>query len=221
MMHDSVTMHKIFSEWKHYIQTVSHSVWSGSAVQIVPSLIMLVPITVFEQITLTNMTFTGNSCVCAHVFMRVCRVCVWNVCAYLCVWMQETHHRQCVKVRSQPRVLVFPFQWVWDRISPLLSPLWRQASWPRDLRLLGPRLPSHSGKSGTADSCYVAQLLCMFWGCEFRSSSLSGQCCNCSALYWSFCIQQSHVLEYLLIKYTFLFFKNMHFMFLCDKILLF
>lgn len=48
----------------------------GSAVQIVPSLIMLVPLAVFEQITLTNMTFTGNSCVCAHVFMRVYRVCV-------------------------------------------------------------------------------------------------------------------------------------------------
>lgn len=94
------------------------------------------------------MTFIGNSCVCARVLTCVCRVCVWYVCAYSCVWVQEAHHRQCVKVRGQPQVLVFPFQWVWDRIAPLLSPLWRQAGRPRDLRLSGPCLPVIAGTVG-------------------------------------------------------------------------
>lgn len=122
----------------------------GSAVQIVLSLIILVSLAVSEQITLTNMTFTGNSCVYARVFMRVCRVCVYVICIciFMCVWAQEAHHRQCVKVRGQPRVLVFRFRWVWDRISPLLSPLWWQAGRLRELRLSCPCLPVRAGTVG-------------------------------------------------------------------------
>lgn len=63
----------------------------GSAVQIVPSLIMLVLLAVFEQITLTNMTFTGNSCVCARVLTRVCRVCVCDMYVHIRVCECRKH----------------------------------------------------------------------------------------------------------------------------------
>lgn len=135
----------------------------GSAVQIVPSLIMLVLLAVFEQITLTNMTFTGNSRVCARVLTRVCRVCVCVICMciFVCVSAGSTPQTVCEGQRSTSGIgLPFPVGMRQDRsfAVPTVVAGW-QAKRSKTLR---PLPPSHSGNSGTADTGYVAQLLCMF-----------------------------------------------------------